>query len=100
MSRLHVALQEGFAGDTVVCRINDRDVYRKEGLRTRLQIGHADSFECEVPDGRAEVEISIENRGLKERLAPEVSGDTYIGVSVNREGVIEHKVQKTPFGYL
>src|SRR5262245_66386233 len=57
MARLVVHLQDGFAGDTVVVRVNNREVFHKAGVRTKLPLGYADVFETQVPDGSATVEI-------------------------------------------
>ena len=56
---LHVALQEGFEDDTVVLRIADEEVYRRDSLATRMQIGLADSFELTVEEDEAELEVSL-----------------------------------------
>ncbi len=51
MVLLHIAFQEGFTDDTVVVRVNGREVFRKGSVKTRLQIGYADSFEV-IGSGR------------------------------------------------
>jgi hypothetical protein len=44
MVSLVVDLQDGFAGDLVVVRLNDREVFRKEDVQTKLLLGYADSW--------------------------------------------------------
>ena len=52
MPRLHIALQEGFAGDPVSISVDGREIYRKDGVRTRTQIGLADSIETTHDQGQ------------------------------------------------
>ena len=57
MPRLHIALQEGFAGDPVSINVDGREIYRKASVRTRTQIGLADSVETTHDKGSATIEI-------------------------------------------
>ena len=100
MALLHVDLQEGFTGDSVVVRVNGKEMFQKLGVRTRVQTGYADSFETNVADGSAEVEVVLPLRNLSESIHLEASEPVYLGVSLTREGRISYQVSHEPFGYL
>ena len=98
MPLLHVALQEGFGGEPVVVSVNDRELFRKDDVRTRTQIGRADAFELTVPAGDARIEVTA--RGTTKQIPVSLSSDLYVGVSVTPEGTIVNKQSTEPFGYL
>ncbi len=101
MVLLHIALQEGFEGDTVVIRVNGKEVFRKPSVKTRLQTGYADSLEVNVQEGPVNVEVTLPARNLSESIEFRASGRVYLGVSVTRDGRISYKEPRTePFGYV
>ncbi len=100
MPLLHTALQEGFAGDAVVLRVNGREVFHREGVQTRRQIGLAATHEEQLPAGPITIEVSLPERQLTEILPLSLSHDTYLGVSVNPQGKLTHVISREPFGYV
>ena len=98
MPLLHVDLQEGFLGEPVAATVNGRELFRKDGVRTRTQIGLADSFEVVMPPGP--VEIALTARGTTHDISVSLSSDLYIGVSITPEGSIVHKQSAQAFGYV
>lgn len=99
MASLHIALEEGFEGDLVVVRVNGRDVYDKQDVETRLQIGLADSFHTTVERGKSQVEIAVPTRKLTEKVSVNVDDRTFLGASLQGD-VIRCRVSKEPFGYV
>jgi len=99
MATLHVAMQEGFLDDTVSVHVGDREVLRREKVRTRLQTGYADSCEIEVPDGPVEVRVEVPSQRLASTFAVDVSGAAYLGVSIVA-GTIRLRSSREPFGYV
>jgi membrane-associated protease RseP (regulator of RpoE activity) len=99
MSTLCVALQDGFEGDEVVVKVNGKEVFKQDSVKTKRQIGKAASFEVKVADGPAQVEVSLPLKDLLETIALKVSGETYLGVSVSENNKIKHKVSSEPFHY-
>jgi hypothetical protein len=100
MPRLHVALQEGFANDTVSVRVNGTEVARLTNVTTRNQIGFADAIDLDVPSGRLELELRIETRAIVEDTSMHVAGTTYVGVTVARDGRVVCEQTHEPFRYL
>lgn len=98
MPTIRIALQDGFEGDTVVIKVNGKEVFNQESVKTKRQIGKAAAFEFEVDEGPTSVEVSLPLRNLSETIALKVSGEVYLGISVI-ENRIEHRVSSDPFRY-
>ena len=98
MPLLHVDLQEGFAGEHVVVTVNGHEHFRKDGVRTRTQIGLADSFELTLPAGPARIEVTA--RGATRQIDVALSADLYIGVSISPDGTIVDRQSTQAFGYV
>lgn len=96
---LHLALQEGFEDDAVVLRVDGEEVYRRDSLATRMQIGLADSLELTVEEDEVELEVSLPKRSLACETKIAVAGTTYVGVSVEL-GAVSIRTQQEPFGYV
>jgi hypothetical protein len=97
---LHVDLQEGFDGNSIVVRINGNEAWRNDGVKTRHQIGLADSFSTTVPTGIVEVVIEQPDKHLSHTISLNVEGPTYVGVERNEDGRMTHKEQVEPFRYM
>jgi S-adenosylmethionine hydrolase len=96
---LVIDLQEGFKEDTVVIRVNGREIFNKEDVSTDYSLGRADSVETQVLRGSSvRLEVAVPSQQLSESLALEVSKDVYLGVSV-RDGKIDHQLSDEPFKY-
>jgi hypothetical protein len=96
---LHIHLQEGFTGDTVVVQVNGREVFHKDGVQTKLLLGYADTLEVQVPEASVNVEISVPSKNISETIIIErVSETPYLGVSI-QAGKITYIKSNKPFGY-
>jgi len=100
MPTLHTALQEGFADDEVILRIDGREVFHKTGVKTRLQIGLAATHEEPVNSGPVSVEVELPARKLTRTLPMVVTEDLFLGVSLEPVGTLRHVVSREPFGYV
>jgi hypothetical protein len=99
MAQLVIALQRGFVDDLVVVRVNDQEVFRKEGVKTKLLLGYADSFEAQAPEGPANVEVILPTRDLAETIVLQLTKVVYLGLSIH-DGRIDHRISHEPFGSL
>ena len=95
---LHIALQDGFADDTVVVRINGDEVFRKDGVATDPRISVADSYETQMQEGPVRVEVDLPKKEIQGSLTIQFSGSAYVAVSLE-EGSIRYKVSDRPYGY-
>ena len=98
MPRLHIALQEGFAGDPVSINVDGHEIYRKDSVRTRTQIGLADSIETTHDKGSATIEIHA--RDSAATIMPTLDGDLFLAVSLSPDGRIVHRSSAEPFRYM
>jgi hypothetical protein len=99
MPLLDIALQEGFENDVVAIRLNGKEVYSKPRVSTRRPIGFADSYETDVDGGAIKVTLELPQRPLFASRVLQVTGPTYVGVSVTAEG-LQFDLSEEPFGYL
>lgn len=98
MPRLHIALQNGFTGVPVTITVDGREVYRKDNVRSRTQIGLADSVELEHASGPAAIDVTAGEASAS--VSVTVSGDLHVSISVTPENTIVHKSSPTPFRYM
>ena len=98
MPRLHIALQEGFGGDPVSISVDGREIYRKDSVRTRTQIGLADSIETTHDKGSATIDIHA--RDSAATIMPTLDGDLFLAVSLSPDGRIVHRSSAQPFRYM
>jgi hypothetical protein len=101
MSTVHVAFQEGFTDDTVVVRVGDAEVFRRDAVKTRMQVGLAARHDVEVPAEVAELCIEVPSRDatVTVPLPRDRSGATYVAVSIAADGSLEYRVSGEPFRY-
>ncbi len=99
MPTLKVDLQDGFAGKTVILRLNGKEVYRAEP-RTRTQIGLADSRSFELPAQKVTLDCDVPDAGVSKELVLDLNKNSFVGVSLENGGAVSFKVSNEPFGYL
>jgi hypothetical protein len=100
MALLHIALQEGFSNDSVEIQIDGKEVFRKTEIKTRNQIGFADSFDLNLPQGSVRLSISVPTRQASETITLLLEDPVYLGISLTREGKITYQISGEPFRYL
>jgi hypothetical protein len=98
MARLHLALNDGFTGDTVVVRLDGREIYRKGGVKTDLRISRADGAEADAPDGEATLEV--EARGRTASVRVDAAARPHVGIDMTPDGEPRIRQQAEPFAYL
>lgn len=101
MPLIHIAIQDGFQNDTLVVRLDGAEVYRRAGLKTRMQIGLADSFSFDAAPGAAELLVEIPTRNAGVTIPVEVPpvGELHVGLSVTPDGAITYQSTDEPFRY-
>ena len=100
MSTLHIALQEGFTHDDVRIDVDGAQVYSRQDVSTRQQLGLADSFDTQVDENEVTVRIALTTRHTQEEFVVPLNEANYIGISVDRHGGIQRRMSATPFGYV
>jgi hypothetical protein len=79
---LTIDLQEGFEGDQVVIAVDDREVFRKSGVKTRHQIGLAERVRLDVAPGPRRVRVSLPDKSLQQELQIDAGDDPMLAVSL------------------
>jgi hypothetical protein len=98
MARLTIHLQDGFANDSVVVRVNGNEVYRRSGVTTQLVLGRAEVFATEVPEGPVDVEVEVPTRHVQSTFRIEALPKTHLALSLTADGV-DHFVSTKAFAY-
>ncbi|QRM56679.1 hypothetical protein [Sinorhizobium sp. BG8] len=82
MPTLTVDLQEGFEGDEVVIAVDGRELFRKQGVKTRHQIGLAERVRLEVEAKQCSLRVSLPERSLKRELSVDCAAEPTLAVSL------------------
>jgi hypothetical protein len=96
---MHIALHDGFAGETVVVKVDGREVYRRGGVKTDLRISRADAFDVETTTPFAEVEIAIEPGGPRAAIRLDLGATSYLAVDL-KGGTLRLTPSREPFHYM
>ena len=96
---MHIALHDGFAGTTVVVKVDGREVYRRAGVKTDLRISRADAFDVKAAAPFAEVEIAIEPGGPRAAIRLDLGATPYLAVDL-KEGALRLTPSREPFHYM
>jgi hypothetical protein len=99
VSRLNIHLQEGFANDTVIVRLEGREVFRDATVTTRTQIGLAEMIEIDTHSELVNVDVDVPTRSQRAtfRIAP--AATPWLGVSIDRTGHLTHQASAEIMGY-
>ena len=98
MTKLHIALNDGFADDTVAIRLDGRPVYEKDHVKTDLRISHADGLEAEAPERGATIEVRVRGVSASAQLHP--AERPYVAVNIDPQGKLEIRQSDEPFPML
>ncbi len=99
MPTLKVDLQEGFTGETVIVRLNQKEVYRG-APKTRTQIGLADSRSFDLPPQQVTLEVETPQSGVVKSIELGLLHDVNVGICLLPDGAISLSESAEPFGYL
>lgn len=83
MPKLHVTLADGFTNDRVTISVDGRTVFAKDGITSQALLGIADSFDINVPRGRATVVVSLDTRRIEHSFPIDVRGDLKLALYVD-----------------
>ncbi len=100
MATLHIALHDGFRNDTVVVRVNQREVYRKAAVTTNLALSRADAFDVTVEEAQARVEVEIPTRNRSAAVSVDPGKTPYLAVEITPEGSLSLEPSERPFRYM
>ena len=96
MPELNIDLQEGFEGDRVEIQVDGRTVSR-DSVKTRYQIGLADSIRISAGADAKLVTVTLPDRGLSGTF--ELTGAPYLAVSI-KDGAVAFTPSHESFRYM
>lgn len=100
MRTLHLVLERGFTGESLVVLLAGREVYRSEGLPSDLARGF--SAQVDVPlseDDPPHVTLFLPDRGIREEIPIPGDGEAVWLVARLTPGRIVHRRAEVPPGY-
>lgn len=98
MPSLFIDLQDGFSDDTVIVKVNDRQVFHKDNVNTDYALGRADSVEISIHQDQVVIEVDVPFRRLSDTLALESTHTIYLGISII-EDRIDFRISDKRFLY-
>ena len=99
MSKITIALQDGFRNDSVVITVNDEEVFRKSGVSTNLAISLAESIEATVSVNDVRLEVDVLSRHTKTTRTLRASECPYVSICLKDSGKPEITPSKEAFRY-
>lgn len=97
--RVTVDLQEGFDRDHVVLRLAERVVFEASDVSTRQQIGLARSVKLDAAPG-APLIVELPVKGLSARIDLGGAEPIFVGVNLERDQKLSHRISREGFGYV
>lgn len=81
---LRLYLTDGFNGDRVVVKVNDKVVFDKGGVTTRKMVGLAETVPAvQVPGDGAKVEVSMPDKKLATSFDVNLSGGSHVPITLD-----------------
>jgi len=78
--------------------VGDEVVVIEDSVTTRPQVGYAQRFTVDVPDGDIDVTVEVRSRDATTSFPVAVSGGTHVGISLDDDQVT-HRTSDEPFRY-
>jgi hypothetical protein len=98
MSRLHVALQDGFAHDPVCVCIDGAEVYSEADVHSPCFTGIAARFDADVDDGTVRLDVKLPKRSpTTQSVELFVSEESWLAICLDEDGQLRHWMSLTPF---
>ena len=82
MITLHIDFQEGFLDDSVIIKVNQKEVFKEEHITTLMLTGLAKYFTVLIESGLVSIDVILEKRRVNGSITYEIKSDKYVGISV------------------
>jgi hypothetical protein len=96
---LHIALHDGFTGQTVSIAVDHREVYRRSGVRTDLRISRADAVDTEAAGPEITVEVTVDPGDQRAVMRVDICATPYLAIDL-KSGAIHLTLSGEPFHYM
>ena len=88
LNTLHIALREGFQGQTVVITVDGREVYRRSGVTTHRESEETDGVDVAVASDIARIAVFVTPGNLAGTMVFDVSRHPRVAINLVGEGTI------------
>lgn len=96
---VHIELRDGFVDDHVVVTVNGEEVYDRERVSTRFQIGLADQTDIAIGEEAVTVRVAVPSQRAAAEVRFDVAAETWVGVSY-LENALQFEISSRPFWYM
>lgn len=96
MTQVTVSLEDGFAQDHVLIRVDGTTAFESEDVTTRMQTGLAAAVQVEASDASS-LEVELPDRGLSRAIDIDGSSTPYARVSIVDGDVAVSTTDQAPY---
>jgi hypothetical protein len=96
MAQLTVSLEEGFAQDHVLVRVNGATAFEGTDVTTRMQTGLAAAVQVDAAD-TCQIEVQLPDRGLSRTVELDGSQTPFVRVSLVDGDVAVSPTDQAPY---
>ena len=102
MIRLTIILERGFKDDTVIVKINEKEIFHKKNITTKLLIGMAESLQLNVQEGLVTFKISLPDKNIVKDFSAEILHPSILKLSLENGELRYNIIEERPedLGYL
>jgi hypothetical protein len=98
MAQLHIDLQSGFTGDTVIVEIDNQQVFHEQNVHTSLLTGLAVGFTVQVPTGIVTLTVHVPSRNLSKTTQIDTGQVNALGIYIE-SGALHFIKSGSQLGY-
>lgn len=99
MDVLELALQNGFDNFEVEVSVDGKVVLRRQGVKTRYQVGLAETCTLNIEAGTHDVLVNLVDHDVQACISIDPDNTPYLGLNYD-EGQLVFTPSATPFHYL
>jgi hypothetical protein len=81
-SLVHFDFQDGFINDTIILKVNGKEVFSKQNITTDLRISFAESFTTEIVNGQVKLDVLIPTKNLSLSRNILIDSEKYFGICI------------------
>jgi len=87
LTQLFISLEQGFNNDSVIIKVNDKEVFRKDGVTSGLIKSAEKSFVFNLEEGEVTVQVNIPSRNLVDKKQFTIAHDKFLAISLVKQDI-------------
>lgn len=102
MIRLTIILEQGFKNDTVIIKLNEKEIFHKKNITTKLLIGMSESLQLNVQEGLVTFKISLPEKNIVKDFSAEILHPSVLKLTLENGELKYNIIEERPedLGYL